>query len=334
MENGYGNSMFFYTLRSALAFSLVALLLSCSTRREETYVFKLGHPANEDHTWHRAAMYFDSILNANTAGHVRVSVFANEQLGKETEIIRSIMAGITDMTITGGTLQNWTYLAAFTDMPFLLRDTIHMKAVANGEIGKMMEKEIMHTTGLRPICYFQRGPRHLTTNRPIRHPDELKGLMIRIPNVPSYVTAWQALGAKPTPMALSEVFTALQQGAIDGQENPLAMIASSNFQEVQKYVNLTGHVISWVYVVIGEKQFQRLPGKYQSVFLDCAVAMQAYEHKLFLEKEATFRTDLETKGMTFVEVDQKAFREKASGAIFNDLDENGKKLYEQIAAIE
>jgi TRAP-type transport system periplasmic protein len=89
-----------------------------------------------------------------------------------------------------------------------------------------------------------------------------------------------------------------------------------------------------VYVVIGEKQFQRLPGKYQSVFLDCAAAMQAYEHKLFLEKEATFRMDLESKGMTFVEVDQKAFREKAAGAIFDDLDENGKKLYEQIAAIE
>ncbi len=334
MQIRHGNSMLFYTLHSALAISILCILLSCSPRNEDTYVFKLGHPTNEDHTWHHAAVYFDSILNIRTEGHVRVTVFANEQLGKETEMIRSIMTGITDMTITGGTLQNWTNVAVFTDMPFLLRDTTHMKAVAEGELGKMMEEQILQTTGLRPVCYFQRGPRHLTTNRSIRHPDELKGLMVRIPNVPSYVTAWQALGAKPTPMALSEVFTALQQGAIDGQENPLAMIASSNFQEVQKYVNLTGHVISWVYMVIGDKQFRQMPVNYQSVFLECAADMQAYEHRLFLEKEATFRTDLESKGMTFIEVDQEAFREKAAGAIFDDLDANGRKMYEQIAAIE
>ncbi|MDZ7604105.1 MAG: TRAP transporter substrate-binding protein [Cyclobacteriaceae bacterium] len=334
MYNRYGKSMLFKRLLQALTFALLIVMLSCSSDKEDIYTFKLGHPANEDHTWHRAAVYFDSLLNLRTEGRVRVTVFANEQLGKETEMIRSIMAGITDMTITGGTLQNWTYMAAFTDMPFLLRDTIHMKAVAEGEVGKRMESEILQTTGLRPICYFQRGPRHLTTNRPIQHPDELKGLMIRIPNVPSYVTAWQALGAKPTPMSLSEVFTALQQGAIDGQENPLAMIASSNFQEVQKYVNLTGHVISWVYVVIGEKQLQRLPEKYRAIFLQAASDMQVYEHKLFLEKEAGFQKQLEGKGMTFVEVDQKAFRERAAGPIFNGLDEQGKKIYEQIESID
>jgi len=334
MHTFSGNLMLSKPLCSALALFVLITMLSCSSHKEESYLFKLGHPANEDHTWHRAALHFDSLLNVRTEGRVRVSVFANEQLGKETEMIRSIMAGITDMTITGGTLQNWTPLAAFTDMPFLLRDTTHMKAVAEGELGKRMEEQLKQTTGLLPICYFQRGPRHLTTNRPIRHPDELKGLMIRIPNVPSYVTAWQALGAKPTPMSLSEVFTALQQGAIDGQENPLAMIASSNFQEVQKYVNLTGHVISWVYVVIGEQQFQRLPERYQTVFMECAAEMQAYEHRLFLEKESTFRKELESKGMIFVEVDQKAFREKASGTIFNGLNEEGKKFYEEIEAIE
>ncbi len=312
---------------------LCLFLASCQNEKNEVYTFSFGHVSNEDHTWHQAALYFDQILDERTDGKVRVNVFAGEQLGKEVELIRSIKAGISDMTITAGTLQNWSKVAAFSDMPFLLRDTLHLKALVNSDIGAYIEKAILQDTGLRVICYFQRGPRELTANRPIKNPDDLNGLIIRIPNVPSYVTAWQALGAKPTPMAFSEVFTALQQGTVEAQENPLAMISSANFAEVQKYLNLTNHVISWGYVVIGEQQFQELPDEYKDIFLEAARDMQVYEHQLFLAKEKTLRKELEDKGMQFVEVDNQAFQKTGSEAVYNSLDEDMKDLYQKISAL-
>ena len=324
----------FWSIAVLYSISGLLLLVSCKSSSEQTYIFNLGHLANEDHTWHKATIYLDSILNIRTNGRMRVNVYPSEQLGKEVEIIRGINAGIADMTITAGTLQKWSPIAAFTDMPFLLRDTLHLQKMVNGEIGQRIEQTILEETGLRVLCYFQRGPRYLTSNRPIQHPDDLRSMIIRIPNVPSYVVAWQALGAKPTPMAFSEVFTSLQQGTVEAQENPMAMISSANFSEVQEYLNLTAHVISWIYVVIGEKQFQSLPDDLKEILLNSAKEMQQYEHNLFLQKEKLFRMELESDGMKFNEVDKAAFQKIGSDAIYQSLDEEMKDLYQQIIAIK
>lgn len=315
---------------SYILFTYIFLFSFCENKEEAEYTFTFGHVANEDHTWQQAALYLDKILNERTNGKVRVNVFPSEQLGKEVELIRSIRAGIADMTVTAGTLQNWSKVAAFSDMPFLLRDTTHLLALANSKIGEYLKQKILEDTGLRVMCYFQRGPRHLTSNRPIRHPDELNGIILRIPNVPSYVVAWQALGAKPTPMAFSEVFTSLQQGTVQAQENPLAMISSANFSEVQDYLNLTGHVISWGYVVIGDKQFKQMPDEYQQIFLEAAEDMQKYEHQLFLDKENQLRKELMNDGMQFIEVDHEAFQEIGANAVYNSLDDEMKELYRKI----
>lgn len=337
------NSIFRYFIISFLAvsksmsrsFTLVLILFgvlcfSCNQSNKAEYVFTFGHVANEDHTWHQAAIYFDKILNERTDGKIRVNAYSSEQLGKEIELIRSIRAGIADMTVTAGTLQNWSKVAAFSDMPFLLRDTTHLIKLANSEIGEYIKQTILEQTGLRVICYFQRGPRNLTSNRAIKRPDDLNGIILRIPNVPSYVVAWQALGAKPTPMAFSEVFTSLQQGTVQAQENPMAMISSANFSEVQDYLNITEHVISWGYVVIGDKQFSEMPEDYQLVFLEAAQDMQKYEHQLFLEKEKLLRKELEEDGMEFVEVEQEQFQKIGSEAVYGSLDEEMKELYRKI----
>ena len=309
-------------------------LFSCGGSEPEVYVFRAGHVANDDHTWHQALEYFGKILDERSGGRIRVEVYANEQLGKEMEVLRSIRAGIVEMTITGATLQNRSEIAAFCELPFLLQDTFHMQAVVNGPIGKTIEETMRQETGLRPVAYFQRGPRHLTSNRPIRHPDDLGGIILRVPSVPAYVTAWSALGAKPTPMAFSEVFTALQQGAIEAQENPFDMIRSASFSEVQKYLNLTGHVISWGYVVVGEKQFQRLPPDLQAMFLQAARDMQAYEHHLFLKNETQIEQDLKDRGMEFVEVDKEAFIQKSEAAVYNSLSPPMQEIYRKIVALK
>ncbi|MGB5262570.1 MAG: TRAP transporter substrate-binding protein, partial [Lutimonas sp.] len=181
--------------------------------------------------------------------------------------------------------------------------------------------------GLRPLCVFERGPRQLTSNRPIRHPDDLNGLIIRVPNVPTFITAWSALGAKPTPMAFSEVFTGLQQGTVEAQENPFALILSSGYYEVQKYVNITNHVMSWSYPVIGEKQYQRLPDDLKLILKEAALEMAEYEHELYINNEKNVKKQLLEKGMEFVEVDNEAFKAKCEKVIFNSLSPEMQIIY-------
>jgi tripartite ATP-independent transporter DctP family solute receptor len=236
------------------------------------------------------------------------------------------------MTITGESLQNWAPKAALLAIPYALRDLEHLDAVAGGPIGEEIEAQIIERTQLHPIAYFARGPRNLTSNRPITSPAELNGLRLRVPNVPLFVSVWETLGAKPTPMAFSEVFTALQSGTIDAQENPLSRIKSASFYEVQSHVNLTEHVRSWIYVVMGETQFSGLPEDLQAAVLEAAARMQAYERELFLAEEQQLAEDLQELGMTFVEVDKQAFINEAKPAVLEALSEEQQALYEQILA--
>ena len=140
------------------------------------------------------------------------------------------------------------------------------------------------------------GARHLTSNRPIEKPDDLNDLILRVPNVPISVATWTALGAKPTPMAFSEVFTGLQSGTIEAQENPLALINSAGFHEVQDHVNLTGHVNGWVYLLIGEKQIESLSKDDRAALLAAGQAMQTYHQGLFIEEEKLLKDAIGIKG--------------------------------------
>ena len=308
------------------------LLIGCVEKKEPEFLLQASHLVSENHTWYKAFEYFAEILEERSDGRIVVRNYHSEQLAKEIEAIRLIQAGVIDMTTTGSMLNNWIEIVAFCELPFLLRDSTDMKNLIDGPIGQRMEREMRERTGIRPIGYFQRGPRHLTSNRPLKHPDDLNGLIVRVPNVPSFVTTWEALGAKPTPMAFSEVFTSLQQGAIEAQENPFAMIKASGFYEVQDYLNLTGHVISWTYPVIGEKQFQAFPEDLKKIFLKAAEDMQIYEHQLFIDNERRVQDELKAAGMKFVEVDQQAYAEKCREAIFQSLSPEMKKVYKEIIA--
>ncbi|CAM4171638.1 TRAP transporter substrate-binding protein [Zobellia roscoffensis] len=304
---------------------------SCKpSEAEPEFLLRTALLVNEEHTWYKAFVYFGEILEERTKGRIKVEVYPSEQLAKEVEAIRLIQADVIDMTTTGSTLTNWFEVATFCELPFLMQDSTDMNRYINGPIGKLMEEEMINKSGLRPLGHFERGPRHLTSNRPIRHPDDLDGLIVRIPNVPSFVTLWKALGAKPTPMAFSEVFTSLQQGTIEAQENPFALVNNAGFAEVQKYLNLTGHVMSWVYPVMGEKQFERFPPDLKKIFLEAAKDMQAYEHHLFLENEKNVQEELKAKGMEFIEVDKDAFQQKCEEAIYNSLSPDMKKIYDQL----
>lgn len=312
----------------AAGFAAVAIFAAPSAAAELT--LKLGHLANEENIWHKAAVKFGEELSALTNGRIEVQVFPNESLGKEMDLINGMQLGTADMTITGESLQNWAPMAALLAVPYAYTSLEDMDAVAGGEIGEKIEAETIEKAQVRPIAYFARGPRNLTSNRAITKPEELNGLKLRVPNVPLFVDVWQTLGAQPTPMAFSEVFTSLQNGTIDAQENPLALIKSANFNEVQSHVNLTEHVRSWIYLTISELTWSKLSDADKEAVTEAGKRTQAYERDLFLADEKKLAEELKAKGMTFVEVDQAAFAANAKDAVLANVKEEIRPVVEDL----
>lgn len=319
-------------IRSWIAPALMGIAIAGSALSAEVSL-KLGHLANEQDSWHLASMKFAELVAKKTNGAVEIKVFPNEQLGKEIDLINALQLGSADFTISGESMQNWAPKAALLAVPYLIRDEKHLDAVAGGALGQEIAKEIEEKVLVKPIAFFARGPRMLTSNRPIKTPDELKGMVMRVPNVPMFLDVWQSLGAKPTPMAFSEVFTGLQQKVIEGQENPLALIRSASFFEVQKYVNQTEHVRSWIYLIAGAKKLASLKPAYQQAILESAKEAQAYERELFHRKELEHETFLKSKGMEFVSVDKKAFSRKAEEGVNKSLKPEILELYQKIKAM-
>src|SRR6056297_3276069 len=187
--------------------TLILLLTSCQeSGNEPDYIFRFGHQGNEQDVWHKSAMHMAHLLDSLSKGRIELRVHPSEQLGVELDMIRSIRAEIADMTITGESMQNWAGITALLAVPYLIRDSDHLRQIVEGDIGRQISDEMIHTIGIRPLCYFERGPRHLTSNRPVHSPEDLEGMILRVPNVPLFVRVWQSLGAKPTPMTFSEVF--------------------------------------------------------------------------------------------------------------------------------
>jgi tripartite ATP-independent transporter DctP family solute receptor len=217
------------------------------------------------------------------------------------------------------------------EMPYIVQDREHMKRI-QAELGDVFQEAAL-SEGYRIIGYFENGFRHITNNiRPINTPEDLAGVKLRTPNGEWRVKMFQLYGANPTPMAFSEVFTALQTNVIDGQENPYAQIASAKFQEVQEYLSITGHVYTPGYVLVAENQWQRLPEDVRAELEACGAETQAfvYEHAAKLETELL--EVIREAGVQVNEADNAAFI-AASAPIYDEFGstvEGGAELIERI----
>ncbi len=292
--------------------------------------WKFGHLADENHIWHKTAEEFAKLVNDKTDGQIEITIFPNNSLGGETDTINSIQAGTADLVISGETLQNWAPKAALMAVPYAFNDLDHVKKVVEGDLGKEIEKEIKEKAELTPLYYHTRAPRNLTSNKKIEKVEDLKGFSMRVPNVPLFLKAWEAAGAKPQVMDFNEVFTGLQQNVIEGQENPVDLIQSGGLYEVQDYVNRTEHVYSWIYILVGNKQFDALTEEQREAVLEAAAEAQEYGAKLYDETIASIEEDLIEKGMEFVDVDQDSIRNAMLPAIKKSLSKEQFELYEKI----
>ena len=325
-------------MKKSLMLAILLTVITCTSglvqAKDPEYVLKLGHLANEDNTWHKSALEFAELVKEKTDGNVEIQVFPNSQLGKEMDLIRGMQMGTADFTISGESMQNWAPLAALLAAPYAIRDLDHLKKVINSPANAKIEAQILDKVKVRPVATFGRGPRNLTSNRKITKPADLNGMILRVPNVPLFVAFWEAAGAKPTPMAFSEVFTSLQQGTIAGQENPLALIKSASFYEVQDYVNQTEHVTGWIYVIMSERTFQRLPKEYQDAILEAGKIVSEHAIDNLVKEEAEYKKFLEDKGMEFVEVDKAAFQNVAEKVVAENFTPEQNAVYQEIINIK
>ncbi|MBK5261855.1 MAG: TRAP transporter substrate-binding protein [Peptostreptococcaceae bacterium] len=296
------------------------------------YELVIGHIVDESHTWNKASLYFKEQIEKQSNGRITVKVYPNSQLGSEVEMIQSALTGGgCDMGFTGESMQTYNKDLGIIGMPYAITSDEQMDRVLNGSVGDLLKKDMLDS-GLHVLATIKRGARNITSNKLINSPDDLKGFIIRTPQSPMTVAAFKAMGAKPTPMAFNEVFTSLQSGVIDGQENPLAMIKSGGFAEVQKYCNVTEHLRAWVYFYISEVKFESLPSDLQSLVLKVGADTQVYEHKLFINQQDKLKSDLEASGMIFNTVDQEPFAEKAVKGVLPILTDSQRALYEKMVA--
>ncbi len=278
-----------------------------TTQRELklAYVMLPGGPA------HEAAQYFAQLVEEKTNGKITIKLFASAQLGNDRELAEGLMIGSVDFVL-GGTAPIGWYLPEYgaVESPFAFRDYGHMDRVFSGEIGDEISLALQQKKGIKVLDWWHRGPRYLTTtSHRVSRPEDLHGLKLRVPELPTYIEAWSILGANPTPITYSEIFMALKQGIVEGQENPLEVIYSSSLHEVQRYVMETEHQLGCYMLMVGNQVFESLSEDVQEAIRAAAVESGHREHELMVDYESQFRKKLIEQGVEFVEVDQQAFRD-------------------------
>ncbi|MBP8229057.1 MAG: TRAP transporter substrate-binding protein [Xylophilus sp.] len=250
---------------------------------------------------------FAKEVAARTGGRYKVETFYNGSLGGERESIEAVQLGTQELAFSStGPVPNFVPDAKILDVPFLFRDKAHARAVLDGPIGQELLTKF-DAKGFKALAWAENGFRHMTNSkRDVKAPDDLKGLKMRTMENPVHIAAYKGLGIITTPMAFPEVFTALQQGTVDGQENPLPVIMSAKFSQVQKHLSLTGHVYSPCIFVMNKGSFDKLSAADKTAFLDAAkVAAKANRDRVD-QDDANGVKELRAQGMTVIEDVDKA----------------------------
>ena len=250
---------------------------------------------------------FAKEVEKRTGGRYKIQTFYNGALGGERESIEAVQLGTHELTFTStGPVPNFVPETQILDVPFLFRDKAHARAVLDGPIGQEMLTKF-DAKGFKALAWAENGFRHMTNSkRDIKEPADVKGLKMRTMENPVHITAYKALGIITTPMAFPEVFTALQQGTVDGQENPLSVIMAAKFDQVQKYLTLTGHVYSPAIFLMNKASFDKLSPADQQAFLAAAAEAVKANRARVDEDDAKGVADLRAKGMTVIDTIDKA----------------------------
>jgi tripartite ATP-independent transporter DctP family solute receptor len=320
---------------------LAGTLVGCSSSNEkaggqnpasEPKTIKLAHTGSETHQYHIASEIFKKELEAKSNNTLKVEIFPNAKLGSEKDAVEGVMNGTIDMSVLSAdsSMANVVPEMNVFGIPFLFENEEHVYKVLDGEIGKGLLKKA-DEKGMKGLGFWEIGFRNMTTKeKAINTPQDMAGLKMRVQPAPVWQEFMKSLGANPTPVPFNELYSALEQGVVDGQENPIATIMSMKFYEVQKQVALTKHTYSPGAVIMSSKMYDSLSDE-QKKWVEEAVQKAAQEQrKVLAEKEAQSIEELKKNGVNITEPDRSAFAEVTKDVSKAVADKVPAELIEQI----
>ena len=289
----------------ALATLLVSSAAIAQTKLKWAHVYETSEP------YHTAAVWAAGEIKKRTNNRYEIEVFPASTLGKETDINQGLTLGTVDIIYTGQLFAGRTYgPISIGGAPYMFRDFDHWKKFSTSPLFTELGEGYREKSGgnkVVAITYY--GERHVTSNKAINKPEDMKGLKIRVPDAPLYTMFPRAVGANPTPIAFAEVYLALQNGTVDAQENPLPTIDAKKFYEVQKYIVLTGHITDALLTIVGGPTWNKLSDTDKKVFETCLKEAADKATGEIIEIEKKMAGEMEKRGKTVVRADRKPFRD-------------------------
>lgn len=301
-------------------------------------VIKVGHGAAESFHMHRALLHFEELVEAGSNGEIDVQIFPSSQMGPDREMIEGVQTGVLEMAVPPSSFfAGWDPSFAVIELPYMYASKDIAFDVLDSDAGAGMIERV-EGQGLVGLGWLELGVRNVTNNvRPIATPADLEGVKLRTMQVPAHVATFQALGANPTPMNFGEVYSALQQGVIDGQENPLAIITSQRFYEVQSYLSTTGHVFAVYMPVISQPFFNSLSAEHQQLVRESMAAAREYQAEIVSAEDASQLDEIRAAGVEVLELtaeERQAFAEATESVRLQYRDEVGAEAYDAwVAAV-
>lgn len=316
--------------------TLVSLLPNLSTAAENQIIVRAGSIQSTSHPIVQGLLRFGKIVSQKTNNSIQVQVFPDSQLGNAIPQIEGVKVGTQEMFCDGASFATQFGVPdyAITIAPFLFRNSNEVRQIMGGPIGQAMAEELRKKQGILVLSQlWDAAPRELLTKKPVASPKDLKGLMIRVPEIKIFLQTWKAFGASPTPMQFGEIFTGLQQGTIDGLELPLDMIYTQKYYEIAKFITLTHHCIGTQFVLMNEKFFNGLSPAYQKALKEAIDEAGKYQNELVQNAVGNVKTSLSKAGVKFTEANFNEWK-----TLVKDLPKEmestgvwGKGLYERVS---
>src|SRR5688572_22787251 len=319
-------------LGALFAVSVLALApAAAQTKLKWAHVYETNEP------YHTEAVWAADEIKKRTSGKFEVGVFPASQLGNENQINEGLGLGTVDMIYTGVAFAGAIHKPiAITNAPFVLRDFDHFMAYRASPLFRQIAKGYEDKTKHKVITLTYYGQRMVTANKEIKKPEDMKGMKLRVPPAPLFLMFTKSVGANATPIAFAEVYLALQQGTVDGQENPLPTIMAKKFYEVQTHVNLTGHITESLLTIVGGHVWSKLSEEDKAVFAEVLKEAASKATDSIRASEQKLADEFKKLGKTVVEPDRAAFREAAI-PLHNDPESGAgwtKEEYDELQALK
>jgi tripartite ATP-independent transporter DctP family solute receptor len=314
---------------TAIVAGVVAGPAAAQTKLKWAHVYETGE------AYHKWSVWAADEIKKRTNGKYEITVFAASSLGKEADINQGLSLGTVDMIISGTSFAARSYPRIGVGYyPFIFRDADHMLAYSKSPVFKEMIDGYRDKTGIQITAMTYYGARHTTSNRPFTDCAGMKGLKIRVPDVPAYMATPKSCGANPAPIAFAEVYLALQNGTVEAQENPLTTIEAKKFYEVQKAIMLTGHIVDGLTTQIAPHVWNKLSDAEKKIFTDVTLEAAAGATNDIKKREAELVDEFRKKGLQIVNVDRKSFSDAVLKTVPLESLGYDKKDYDRIVAIK